>query len=684
MTVSPWITDSPFRRAGNRLFYLEQPVHLAGIQPNNVLLPTPPEPALEVLASNGNNFFRHWMFFYPAYGLRKRRFSGDTQGEWVPLHESRAVSSPFVYIDAQKRWDLGQFNTGYFNRLRKMLSAAARYGITVEVSLFDRCGLAKTKAMPTSDQEEPDAPRWEYSPWNKNNNTTDSLIDATDNGVAEFYNTKDARLQAIQKAYIEHVVEKVGDYWNVTYEIMNEQDGGDQEARLKWADWVVSVIVARSRALGRAPRPIAFCTLKLSDPKDWRTYSGTDGYRHWSDVDIVTFHGNPRDVNPQAPADLTTYPWLAEKVFARSTDGGPDQDDEIKNGEATCFTTGHDMIFQAWTHEPACAEAIGYAVPFAPTALLASMLQRKLTKVGEDPARLDEPDGFCLRFYQDDSWVKFNESPSYTEIERGYVRRFAGTRLVLFSQTRNAAVEYRVIARNNDTIQLEREDGFKQWFNPSPVAAPAALAPLLYQWRKIEESKDNPAPDLFDLRFYADGSFATFNAGTTELSGRGEVLSVDDRTLHLNNVRTGTDTAWTYRIDGDVLTITHPNPPNHWQRFRRQERAAASSYPTLLYRWEKIAESPNNPAADVFQLRFYPDGRYTTHRHDPRADYQNGEIRSATTTQLVLAPDGVPETRVFNYTITYRPNPLKQPILRLTRVSSDPALNGTWQDFERR
>ncbi len=625
----------PFRRVGDVLLYEDEPVFLAGCLPGNPELPEPVESKLELLTKQRNNFFRHWMIPYFFYSTKTNQ----------PDHDGRERNSPFLYdrnLDPPK-WRLLQYNAGYFSRLRRTIEAAAARGIVVEISLFDACGL--DSAGPDKEK------RWPHSPFNAANNMNNVIVeDPVDefvNGFPEWFKPN-ATLRSIQAAYVRKVVNEVKGYWNVTFEIMNEpRQGGPPRPpgtpdptipdRVAWGDWITGEIVA---AYGATPRKQlifwnSFIGPSGQDLNLWRTQAPNHG--NYPQVDGATFHIDPLALKP----DSAAYDFRSEKVFQVSTDGGiAHRDEKDWNRLAADHCSALDMVFQAWSIEGFKLDdgtvvtpgtGIGLAVP-PPSPLLEPAFLYQWRKVAEAPPS-SIPDDLHVRFFADRSFLTFLPGPPYTELEQGYVRDYLGERKVaLYSITRRSETIWRYeFLAGGATLRLIRgNEGneLSQDFTREPQAAPEALAPFLYHWRKVPSQS---SPDRYDLRFYRDGSYRTFLVNPLRPLPSGEVRALQgaSATLTIREFARQIDFTFSFRNEGTMTLLDLKRVHDDYlQTFQRVPRPAGDALLPFLYRWDKPDESTPSPEPRV-RLRFFADGSFNRRSLDaPYPELERGEVRA--------------------------------------------------------
>jgi Family of unknown function (DUF6298) len=210
------------------------------------------EAYLEFLVAHGHNFIRLW---------RWEQFDGYLPGADVHFcmtPQPWPRTGPGTATDGKPRFDLTQFDPAYFERLRERVAAAGAAGLYASVMLFDGFSMHLTE-VPTNITGHP---------FHAANN-----VNAVDIGSIVDYQELplDPTVEALQDAYIRHVVDTVHDLPNVLYEVANESSGvsarvvtmpdgmtidtpsGDSTA---WQYWVIDVLKLHEREAGRTSHPI--------------------------------------------------------------------------------------------------------------------------------------------------------------------------------------------------------------------------------------------------------------------------------------------------------------------------------------------------------------------------------------------------------------------------------------------
>lgn len=116
-------------------------------------------------------------------------------------------TGPGNAADGEPKFDLDRWNPEYFDRLRRFLSLASKYGIAVELTLFSNAYADRI---------------WALNPLRDQNNLQGvGSVDWPD-----YTSLRNQPLVARQTAYVRKVVQETGEFDNVYYEICNEPGGG--------------------------------------------------------------------------------------------------------------------------------------------------------------------------------------------------------------------------------------------------------------------------------------------------------------------------------------------------------------------------------------------------------------------------------------------------------------------------
>jgi hypothetical protein len=163
---------------------------------------------LEFLQKNNHNFLRLWAW-------ENARWAPWTTADYFyhPLPFIR--SGPGLALDEKPRFDLTQFNSIYFDRLRHRVESAAKRGIYVSVMLFNGFSVDRKDYKAGNP--------WRGHPLNGANNVNGIDADRNHDGQGEEVHTLlDPGVVRIQEAYVQKVVDTVNDLSNVLFEICNE------------------------------------------------------------------------------------------------------------------------------------------------------------------------------------------------------------------------------------------------------------------------------------------------------------------------------------------------------------------------------------------------------------------------------------------------------------------------------
>jgi hypothetical protein len=208
---------------------------------------------LAFLKDHGHNFIRLW---------RWEQFKGQLVHANVhccmtPQPWSR--TGPGLATDGKPKFDLSSFAAEYFERLRARVIDAGNAGIYVAVMFFEGFSLHLTAA--------PD--NVEGHPFHAKNNVNGIGITSLDDYQVL---PLDPRVQQLQNAYIEKVIDTVHDLPNVLYEVANESSGGGSiEAQFaeafrldatswgdttQWQYWVIDTIKQYEERRGYQKHPV--------------------------------------------------------------------------------------------------------------------------------------------------------------------------------------------------------------------------------------------------------------------------------------------------------------------------------------------------------------------------------------------------------------------------------------------
>lgn len=231
----------------------------------------PPKPFdydayLKWLQSYGHNFFRLWSNEFTFFHYD----DNDQQPFYTAPQPWRRVG-PGLASDGLPQFDLTQFDPAYFDRLRSRVSAARERGLYVSVMLFEGWGI----------QFSPDG--WRSHPFHKANNVNGLDGDADGDGRGlEVHTLALPAVTVFQDAYVRKVVDTIGEFDNVLYEVSNEA----HPASTEWQYRMIRLVRDYEKAR-RFQHPIGMTfqyeggnnqTL-FDSPADWVSPNPDGGYK---------------------------------------------------------------------------------------------------------------------------------------------------------------------------------------------------------------------------------------------------------------------------------------------------------------------------------------------------------------------------------------------------------------------
>ena len=223
--------------------------------------PTDPPPTfdfdlyLDLLRSSNHNFIRLWsrhVTRYQHYGL------DILYGTPLPWPRT----GPGTALDGQARFDLSQFDQQYFKRLRERVSKALERGMYVSIMLFGGHSAIL---------------EWPGNPFNVQNNVNgiDGDPDGNDKGDIQTLPLPGG-VDAIQKAYVRKVIDAVGDFDNVLFEISNESESNSIAWQSRLVTFIKDYEAGRIDGITRKQHPVGVTgfwdtdnAALLQSPADW-------------------------------------------------------------------------------------------------------------------------------------------------------------------------------------------------------------------------------------------------------------------------------------------------------------------------------------------------------------------------------------------------------------------------------
>ena len=294
---------------------------------------------LSFLAGHGHNFIRLWRWEH----IRSQAAGGAFHLCMSPQPWAR--TGPGTAVDGQPRFDLGQLDQAYFDRLRERVAAAGELGIYVSVMLFDGWAL-HLSPLPDNVEGHPFAAA--------NNVNGIGITSIVDYQVLPL----DPRVRAYQEAYVRKVVDTVHDLPNVLYEVANESSGMDADSvelpggfsiptpigdSTRWQYQVIDFVKEYERERGYDRHPVG---MTMQFPVADQTKANEplfDGPADW----VSPGFDEPMTAGEHGPAPSRWYtdPPASDgaKVVINDSDhSAPGQGDAVWAWK--CFLRGHNPI----------------------------------------------------------------------------------------------------------------------------------------------------------------------------------------------------------------------------------------------------------------------------------------------------------------------------------------------------
>jgi arylformamidase len=225
---------------------------------------------LDFLVKHHHNFIRLWRWESTGWDSSSSGWKNENTRFIVAPHPW-IRTSPGMALDGKPKFDLTKFDPDYFTRLRSRVQAARRRGIYVSVMLFEGWAL----------QFAPDA--WGNHPFNPQNNINGINGDTNgDKKGIEIHELADAKVTAVQEAYVRKVIETVGDLDNMLYEISNENHPPSTEWQYHMIRFIKEVERGRSQQhpVGMTFQYKAGSNKTLfNSPADWISPNPDGGYK---------------------------------------------------------------------------------------------------------------------------------------------------------------------------------------------------------------------------------------------------------------------------------------------------------------------------------------------------------------------------------------------------------------------
>lgn len=164
---------------------------------------------LDFATERNLNFVRNWIIWSTGSGTA-------AAPDKIAHPMMYARTGPGMAVDGLPKFDLETFDQEFFDRLRTRIEQAAARGITVSVMLFEVYGFGPG-------EDENGQTLWHGNVFRGENNINGIDMNPNqDDWGMEFFYTTDATVLALQKAYVDKVIDTVKDLDNVIFEVANE------------------------------------------------------------------------------------------------------------------------------------------------------------------------------------------------------------------------------------------------------------------------------------------------------------------------------------------------------------------------------------------------------------------------------------------------------------------------------
>jgi hypothetical protein len=192
-------------------------------------------------------------------------------------HSPWARTGPGLAADGRPRYDLERFDGEYFARLRERVARAGERGLFVVVMLFNGWSL----------RDNGDGNPWPRHPFHPDNNRNGIDGDPDDRGDGDdVHSLRLPAIAALQRLYVERVVEAVGDLDCVLWEISNESPGGSRDWQRHLLRHLRACDAAHGAAAGRPAHPVGLTSCfpggdnrdLFSSPADWASPNRRGGW----------------------------------------------------------------------------------------------------------------------------------------------------------------------------------------------------------------------------------------------------------------------------------------------------------------------------------------------------------------------------------------------------------------------
>jgi hypothetical protein len=205
---------------------------------------------LDFLARHDHNFIRLWRWELLSWDTGAN--DAKTAKRLLAAPHPWARTGPGLALDGKPKFDLDQFNEGYFARLRSRVAAARDRGIYVSIMLFEGWGLQHVTNA------------WKAHPFHPANHINGLSPDSNNDGLGlEVHTLASSAVTKVQEAYVRKVVDAVIDLDNVLYEIANESGAYSTE----WQEHFIRFLHEYEKGKPKG-HPVGMTFQYARDPKE--------------------------------------------------------------------------------------------------------------------------------------------------------------------------------------------------------------------------------------------------------------------------------------------------------------------------------------------------------------------------------------------------------------------------------
>jgi hypothetical protein len=213
---------------------------------------------MDTMAYYGINSFRNWFTAGQPFG-----------NTTVPYERT----GPGLAADGRPRFDLTRFNQAHFDYFRQVVEYARARGIVIQLSIFDFWHGSAWVAVPNSD------PQYEWGFKHDFYVTGNNINGLNVNNPNQWLNTNHPVFE-YQKALVAKVIDTVGDYPNIIWEVCNE--AFPESMGWPWQIALANYITSYEQSRGFTPH--------LVMPRDIPNHENTPGY--FLDPNVSKIHSD--------------------------------------------------------------------------------------------------------------------------------------------------------------------------------------------------------------------------------------------------------------------------------------------------------------------------------------------------------------------------------------------------------